>query len=277
MAGLEGKVAFITGAARGQGRAEAVRLAADGADILGIDICEDIASMDYPNATLAELEETKSLVEAQGRKCFVSKADTRDLAGLQRAFDEGLSFLGRVDIVIANAGIVRLSDADPADDVAVWRDIVDVNLTGTWNTVNVALPTLRSQGTGGVIVITSSSAGLRATPMLRTGAVAYTSTKTALVGLMKQLAGALAPESIRVNTVHPTGVATGMTMNAAMGKLFEAAARGEEPGMATMQNALPIEILQPEDIANAVAFLVSDQAAYITGTALPVDAGFCIR
>jgi SDR family mycofactocin-dependent oxidoreductase len=277
MSGLEGKVAFITGAARGQGRAEAVRLAADGADILAIDICEDIASMDYPNATGAELEETAALVEKEGRTCVAVKADTRDLAGLQRAFDDGMASLGRVDIVVANAGIVRLTDPEPGTEAQVWKDIVDVNLTGTWNTVNVALPTLRSQGQGGVIVITSSSSGLRTTPLLRTGAVAYTATKTALVGLMKQLAGALAPESIRVNTVHPTGVATGMTMNATMAALFEATTRGEEAGLATMQNALPIEILQPEDIANAVAFLVSDQAAYITGVALPVDAGFCIR
>lgn len=277
MSGLEGKVAFITGAARGQGRAEAVRLAADGADILAVDICEDIASMDYPNATSAELEETAALVEKEGRTCVAVKADTRDLAGLQKAFDHGLASLGGVDIVVANAGIVRLTDPEPGTDAQVWKDIVDVNLTGTWNTVNVALPTLRSQGQGGVIVITSSSSGLRTTPLLRTGAVAYTATKTALVGLMKQLAGALAPESIRVNTVHPTGVATGMTMNDTMAALFGATTRGEETGLATMQNALPIEILQPEDIANAVAFLVSDQAAYITGVALPVDAGFCVR
>jgi SDR family mycofactocin-dependent oxidoreductase len=275
MAGLEGKVAFITGAARGQGRAHAVRLAEEGADILAIDICEDIASMDYPNASQADLDETARLVEAAGRKVVALKADTRDLAGLQRAFDEGMTSLGRVDIVIANAGIVRLSaGGDPA---AVWKDIVDTNLTGTWNTVTVALPTLRAGGAGGSIVLTSSTAGIRPVANEGVGAIAYTATKTGLVGLMKQLASTLAPESIRVNSVHPTGVASGMTMNEAMGKLFEEAMSAGGNALSAMQNAMPVPMLQPEDIANAVAFLVSDQAAYITGTALPVDAGFCIR
>ena len=179
--------------------------------------------------------------------------------------------------MIANAGIVRLTDEEPGQTAAVWKDIVDTNLTGVFNTVHVALPTMRAAGKGGAIVLTSSSAGLRPTPMLRTGSIAYTATKTALVGLMRQLAGALAAESIRVNTVHPTGVATGMTMNETMQGMFEAAMRGEDTGLNAMQNAMPIDILQPEDIADAVAFLVSDQAKWITGAALPVDAGFCVR
>jgi SDR family mycofactocin-dependent oxidoreductase len=275
MAGLEGKVAFITGAARGQGRAHAVRLAREGADILAIDICADVPAMDYPNATPADLRETAQLVEAQGRKIVALTADVRDLAGLQTAFDEGMTSLGRVDIVIANAGVVRLTDGGDPD--AVWRTIVATNLTGTWNTISVALPTLRAQGPGGNIVIISSSAGLKPTAGFGIGALAYTSTKTGLVGLMKQLAASLAPESIRVNSVHPTGVKSGMTMNEAMGKLVSQAMSGENTAISAMQNPMPIDILEPEDIADAVAFLVSDQAKWITGTALPVDAGFCVR
>jgi SDR family mycofactocin-dependent oxidoreductase len=275
MADLQGKVAFVTGAARGQGRAHAVRLAREGADILAIDICADVAAMDYPNATRAELDETAQLVEAQGRKVVALTADVRDLAGLQQAFDEGMGLLGRVDIVIANAGLVRLTEGGDPD--AVWRTIVDTNLTGTWNTISVALPTLRAQGPGGNIVIISSTAGLKPTAGLGIGALAYTSTKTGLVGLMKQLAASLAPESIRVNSVHPTGVKSGMTMNEAMGKLVAQAMAGETTSISAMQNAMPVEILEPEDIADAVAFLVSDQAKWITGVALPVDAGFCVR
>jgi SDR family mycofactocin-dependent oxidoreductase len=273
--GLEGKVAFITGAARGQGRSHAVRLAQKGADILAIDICADTPSIDYPNATRAELDETARLVEAEGRKVVALTADVRDLTGLQKAFDEGMSSLGRVDIVLANAGIVRLGDG--GDPAAVWGDIIGTNLTGAWNTISVALPTLRSAGAGGCIVITSSTAGLRASPGLGIGQVAYTAAKTGLVGLMKQLAVTLAPESIRVNSVHPTGVKSGMTMNEAMMTLAMQAAEGGDNSISAMQNAMPIDILEPEDISDAVAFLVSDQAKWITGVALPVDAGFCVR
>jgi SDR family mycofactocin-dependent oxidoreductase len=273
--GLEGKVAFITGAARGQGRAHAIRLAREGADILAIDICADVAAMDYPNATRADLDETAKLVEAEGRKAVALTADIRDLNGLQATFDEGMASLGHVDIVVANAGIVRFTDGGDPD--AVWRTIVDTNLTGTWNTISVALPTLRAQGPGGSIIMISSSAGLKPTAGFGVGALAYTSTKTALVGLMKQLAASLAPESIRVNSVHPTGVKSGMTINETMGKLMAQAMEGEGTAISAMQNAMPIGILEPDDIADAVAFLVSDQAKWITGVALPVDAGFCIR
>jgi SDR family mycofactocin-dependent oxidoreductase len=275
MPGLEGKVAFITGAARGQGRAHAVRLARQGADILGVDICADTPSIDYPNATRADLDETAQLVEAEGRKVVALQADVRDLAGLQKAFDEGMASLGRVDIVLANAGIVRLGDG--GDAATVWSDIINTNLTGAWNTVSVALPTLRAGGRGGSIVITSSTAGLRASPGTGIGQVAYTAAKTGLVGLMKQLAVTLAPESIRVNSVHPTGVKSGMTMNEAMMTLALQAAEGGDNSISAMQNAMPIDILEPEDISDAVAFLVSDQAKWITGVALPVDAGFCVR
>ena len=275
MPGLEGKVAFITGAARGQGRSHAVRLAREGADILAIDICTDTPSIDYPNATRADLDETARLVEAEGRKVVALTADVRDQAGLQKALDEGMSSLGRLDIVLANAGIVRLGDG--GDPAAVWGDIIGTNLTGAWNTISVALPALRSGGPGGCIVITSSTAGLRASPGSGVGQIAYTAAKTGLVGLMKQLAVTLAPESIRVNSVHPTGVKSGMTMNEAMMTLAMQAAEGGDNSISAMQNAMPIDILEPEDISDAVAFLVSDQAKWITGVALPVDAGFCVR
>ncbi|WP_322858207.1 mycofactocin-coupled SDR family oxidoreductase [Mycobacterium europaeum] len=268
---LDGRVAFITGAARGQGRAHAVRLAADGADIIALDICADIASMDYPNATRSDLDETVKLVEGAGRRIVARQADVRDGDAVEAVLADGLAEFGRLDIVIANAGIIRLSGG--GDDRQVFRDIVDVNLTGVWNTVHAAIPTLIAGGRGGSIVITSSSAGLKATGTDRTGGQAYSAAKRGLVGLMQVWANDLGKHSIRVNTIHPTGVATGMVMNEAMGKLLESG----DVAIEAMQNVLPIPMLMPEDVANAVAFLVSDEAKFITGTAWPLDAGFAVR
>jgi SDR family mycofactocin-dependent oxidoreductase len=268
---LDGRVAFITGAARGQGRAHAVRLAADGADIIALDICADIASMDYPNATPSDLDETVKLVEGAGRRIVARQADVRDGDAVEAVLADGLAEFGRLDIVIANAGIIRLGDG--GNDRQVFRDIVDVNLIGVWNTVHAAIPTLIEGGRGGSIVITSSSAGLKATGTDRTGGQAYSAAKRGLVGLMQVWANDLGKHSIRVNTIHPTGVATGMVMNEAMSKLLESG----DVAIEAMQNVLPIPILMPEDIANAVAFLVSDEAKFITGTAWPLDAGFAVR
>ena len=268
---LQDRVAFITGVARGQGRAHAVKLAELGADIIGVDICADITSMDYPNATIEDLSQTEGLIKETGRTAVLRQSDVRDHVALQAAFAEGFNQLGRVDIVIANAGIVRLSaEQDPWTE---WKDILDTNLTGVWNTVRVAAPALIDGGRGGSIVLTSSSAGLKATGTAKAGGQAYAAAKRGLVGLMQTFALDLAKHRIRVNTIHPTGVATGMVMNDAMQTLFAS----NDPALAAMQNALPIEILQPEDIANAVAWLVSDEAHYITGVALPLDAGFAIR
>ncbi|WP_216894336.1 mycofactocin-coupled SDR family oxidoreductase [Nocardia alni] len=275
MAGLQGRVAFITGAARGQGRAHAIRLAQEGADIIGVDICADIPSMTYPNASEADLQETEQLVEKQGRRMVAMKADVRDYHELRAAFEKGYREFGRVDIVIANAGIIRLGEEE--DFLTEWQDVIGTNLTGVFHTVRAALPELRAGGRGGSIVLTSSTAGLKATPSLNASGSAYTAAKRGLVGLMQGLAGYLAPEWIRVNTIHPTGVASGMTMNPAMSALMEQAAAGGQNAISGMQNALPLPILQPEDIANAVAFLVSDEAKFITGTAWPLDAGFTIR
>ncbi|WP_068154571.1 mycofactocin-coupled SDR family oxidoreductase [Rhodococcus phenolicus] len=276
MAGMEGRVAFITGAGRGQGRAHAVRLAGEGVDIIGIDICADVASMTYPNATEADLRETANLVAAQGRKMVARKADVRDYHGLRAAFEEGYREFGRVDIIIANAGIIRMG-SESEDFLADWNDVIDTNLTGVYHTVRAALPEMRAGGRGGSIVMTGSTAGLKASPSLLASGNAYAAAKRGLVGLMQGLAGYLAPEWIRVNTIHPTGVASGMTLNDAMRELMEQAAAGGSNSISGMQNALPLQMLEAEDVANAVAYLVSDEAKFITGTEWALDAGFMVR
>ena len=269
---LEGRVAFITGAARGQGRAHAVRLARDGASIIALDVCADVANIDYPLATPADLVETVKLVEAEGAKIVPKIADVRDYPAMKAALDDGVAQLGgRVDIVVANAGVVRFADDD--DFLATWNDIIGVNLTGVFHSVRAAIPTMIAGERGGSIVITSSTAGIRGTGTNKAGGQAYTASKRGLVGLMQVLANDLAKHSIRVNTIHPTGVLSGMTQNAAMAAMV---AEGD-PSLMAMVNALPIPILEAEDIANAVAWLVSDQAHYITGIQLPLDAGFTVR
>jgi SDR family mycofactocin-dependent oxidoreductase len=273
---LEGKVAFITGVARGQGRAHAVRLAREGADIIGVDICADIPTMTYPNASEADLAETVALVEKEGRRIVARKADVRDYAALSAAFQEGLDAFGRLDIIICNAGIIRMGE-ESGDFLADWQDVIDTNLTGVFHTVRAALPAMREGGRGGSIVITSSTAGLKGSASLNSSGCAYTAAKRGIVGLMQNFANELAPESIRVNTIHPTGVRSGMTQNEAMARLFAQAAEGGQNQISGMTNALPIEMLEPEDIANAVAFLVSDEAKFITGVQWPLDAGFAVR
>jgi SDR family mycofactocin-dependent oxidoreductase len=276
MAGsLDGRVAFITGVARGQGRAHAVRLAREGVGVIGVDICADYPHMNYPNASEANLAETVALVEKLDRRIVARKADVRDFSQLKAAFDEGYAEFGRLDIIIANAGIVRLGDEE--DFLAEWREVIDTNLTGVFHTVRAALPALKEGGRGGSIVITSSTAGLKATASAFASAQAYSAAKRGLVGYMQTLALDLAPEMIRVNTIHPTGVISGMTQNEAMGRLMAEAAASQDNAISAMQNALPIPILEAEDIANAVAWLVSDEAKFITGIQLPLDAGFTVR
>jgi SDR family mycofactocin-dependent oxidoreductase len=271
MGNLTGKVAFITGAARGQGRAHALRLAADGADIIALDICRDIDSIDYPNANPEDLDETVTLVEKEGGRIVARQADVRDADAVEQVVADGLGEFGRIDIVLANAGVIRLGPG--GDRRQTFRDIIDVNLIGVWNTVEATLPALLDGGRGGSIVLTSSSAGLKAPNTDRAGGQAYGAAKRGLVALMQSWANNLAEHSIRVNTIHPTGVATGMVMNETMGRLIEA----NDTAVSAMQNALPIQILMPEDIAGAVAWLVSDEAKFITGIAWPLDAGFAVR
>ncbi|MGY3555461.1 mycofactocin-coupled SDR family oxidoreductase [Williamsia sp. R60] len=276
MAGsLEGRVAFITGVARGQGRAHAVRLAREGVDIIGVDICENYPHMTYPNASEADLAETVELVEKLDRRIVARKADVRDYDQLKAAFDEGIAEFGRVDIIIANAGIIRLGEEE--DFLAEWKEVIDTNLTGAFHTIRAALPALKEGGRGGSIVITSSTAGLKGTSSPRASYQAYSAAKRGLVGYMQALANDLGPEWIRVNTIHPTGVVSGMTQNEPMDRLMAQAAAGGNNDISGMQNLLPIGILEAEDIANAVAWLVSDEAKYITGVQLPLDAGFTVR
>jgi SDR family mycofactocin-dependent oxidoreductase len=274
--GLEGKVAFITGVARGQGRAHALRLAREGVDIIGVDICAEIDSMDYPNSSLDDLEETTKLVANLGRRMVARQADVRDFQALKVAFDEGFAEFGRLDIILVNAGIIRIgSESD--DFLGDWNDVIDTNLTGAFHTIRVALPAMRAGGRGGSIVLTSSTAGLKGLNTLQASSFAYTAAKRGLVAMMQSLAQVLAPEWIRVNTVHPTGVRSGMSQNPVADRLMAEAAAGGDTHISGMQNALPIPLLEPEDIANAVAFLVSDEARAVTGVQFPVDAGYSVK
>lgn len=273
MGSLDGKVAFITGAARGQGRSHAVRLAADGADIIGVDICADLASNGYPMASRAELDETVALVEAQGGKMIASVADVRDFAALKAALDAGVEHFGRLDIVCANAGIAAMAFRQLTDDedLQMWTDVIDVNLVGSFHTAKAAIPHLIAGGRGGSIVFTSSTAGLKGFGGLQGGGLGYAASKHGIVGLMRTLANALAPHSIRVNTVHPTAVNTMMAVNPAMTAFLE----NYPDGGPHLQNPMPVGMLEPEDISAAIAYLASDAAQYVTGVTFPVDAGFC--
>jgi len=267
---LEGKVAFITGIGRGQGRSHAVRLAEEGVDIIGIDICRDIESAPYPMATEEDLAETVRQVEKTGRRAFARVADVRDTVGLRAALQEGVEQFGRLDFVVANAGIstaqFRMTTLE--EDNQAWNDTIDVNLTGVWNTAQAAIPYLLAGGRGGSIVLIGSTAGLRGA-----GSGPYAAAKHGVVGIMRGLANELAEDNIRVNVVHPTGVNTLMATNPGMEAYLSAeAAKGNHS-----QNAMPVELLEPSDISDAVVFLCSDGARYITGTNLPVDAGFVNR
>jgi SDR family mycofactocin-dependent oxidoreductase len=267
MGKLEGKVAFITGAARGQGRSHAIRLAQEGADIIAVDLCEQIASVPYPMSTPDDLAETAKQVEALDRRIYPAQADVRDAAALKQAFDAGTAELGPVDIVLANAGIAPMSIHEEHD---AWQDVIDVNLTGVFNTVEIAIPSMIERGQGGAIVLTSSTAGINGIGGPSRGGLGYTAAKHGVVGLMRSYANVLAPHSIRVNTVHPTGVRTPMIINEAMEEFL-----AQDPQMSNaMANALPVDMVEPVDISNAIAWLVSDDARYVTGVTLPVDAGF---
>jgi SDR family mycofactocin-dependent oxidoreductase len=267
MGKLEGKVAFITGAARGQGRSHAIRLAQEGADIIAVDICQQIATVPYPMSTPADLAETAKQVEALDRRIFTAQADVRDVAALKEAFAAGTSELGPVDIVLANAGIAPMSLHPQSRG---WQDVVDVNLTGVYNTVETAIPSMIERGKGGAIVLTSSTAGINGIGGETPGGLGYTAAKHGVVGLMRAYANYLAKHSIRVNTVHPTGVNTPMVVNDAMQEFLQ-----QDPTMGqAMMNALPVDLVEPVDISNAILFLVSDDGRYVTGVTLPVDAGF---
>jgi SDR family mycofactocin-dependent oxidoreductase len=264
MGRVDGKVAFITGAARGQGRSHALRLAEEGADVIGVDICGPIDNLPYPPATPDDLKETIRQVEALDRRIVAAQVDTRDRAGLQQAIEDGVAQLGHLDVVVANAGICIPAGWDQVTP-KVWQDTIDINLTGVWNTVSLAAPHLVSRG-GGSIIITSSAAGLKGLPFL----APYVAAKHGVVGIMRALAHELAEHSIRVNTIHPTGVAT--PMGQGMGSMFDLI--NSKPKLAPMfTNSLPVEVTEPVDISNAVLFLASDESRYVTALTFTVDAG----
>jgi SDR family mycofactocin-dependent oxidoreductase len=263
---LDGKVAFITGAARGQGRSHAVRLAQEGADIIAVDICSQISSVPYPMSSPADLEQTVKEVEAEGRRIVARQADVRDASALGQAFEEGKAELGPVEIVLANAGIGIGGRETTGQD---WDDVIAVNLTGVWNTGRVAIPSMLEQGRGGAIVLTSSTGGLMGVGSNDAGMLSYTAAKHGVIGLMRSWANYLAPHNIRVNSVAPTGCRTPMAMNSSLAEIL-----AENPNVANaMSNAMPVDMVEPVDVSNAIVWLVSDDARYITGTVIPVDAG----
>jgi SDR family mycofactocin-dependent oxidoreductase len=265
---VEGKVAFITGAARGQGRSHAVCLAEEGADIIAVDVLEDYPSVAYPMASAADLAETVARVEGLDRRIVAVKADVRDPEALTSALDEGVSALGRLDIVCANAGI---ASAQAWHEVTpqIWQDTLDTNLTGVWNTMVAAVPHLIAAG-GGSIIATSSTAGIKGLPFVSP----YAAAKHGVVGAARSLANELARHHIRVNTVHPAGVDTPMLAGLVP---LDALIAGD-PGLGPIfANALPVQLVEARDVSEAVLFLASDASRYVTGMEFTVDAGTTIR
>jgi (+)-trans-carveol dehydrogenase len=275
---VEGKVAFITGAARGQGRAHAVRLAQEGADIIAVDICKKIDTVDLIAASTPEdLAETADLVKGHNRRIYTAEVDVRDYDALKAAVDAGVEQLGRLDIIVANAGIGNGGQTLDKTSEVDWTAMIDINLGGVWKTVKAGVPHILAGGRGGSIILTSSVGGLKAYP--HTGH--YVAAKHGVVGLMRTFAVELGAQNIRVNSVHPTNVNTPLFMNDGTMRLFRPDL--ENPGPEDMKvvgqlmHTLPIGWVEPEDIANAVLFLASDEARYVTGVTLPIDGGSCLK
>src|ERR1700716_354182 len=277
MAGqFEGKVAFITGAARGQGRSHAVRFAEESADLMAFDLCEQMPTVPYPMSSPEDLDETANLVEKTGRRIVAEQGDVRDFKRLQAAVDSGVAEFGRIDFVLANAGILPATDED-INDVECYVDGINVLLNGVYYTIEAALRVLLGLGDGGAIVITSSTAGLNSLcprfSVRSHGLAAYQAAKHGVVGLMRYYASALAEKNIRVNTVHPTGVATPMLINEYVEQYF-----GAHPeALSSLQNLLAVELIEAADISEAMVYLCAQSGRYITGITLPVDAGLSIR
>jgi SDR family mycofactocin-dependent oxidoreductase len=272
MGELDNTVAVITGAARGQGRSHAVALAEQGADIIAVDICTDIEAIPYPLATKSDLDTTTELVRNTGRKAVPVIADVRDLAALEAGVQAGIDELGDIDIVIANAGVVAIGNPETRDQ-SLFTTIVDTNLKGVWHTMLATVPSIVRKGRGGSVVLVSSSQGLvgrggdGSTAMF-----AYAASKHGVVGLMRSAANAYAPHKIRVNSVNPSGVATPMIIND-----FVIRGMTENPNQAVSQMLLPdVPLVEPQDVTEAVLWLVSPRARYVTGVSLPVDAGHLV-
>jgi SDR family mycofactocin-dependent oxidoreductase len=278
MGRLEGKVAFITGAARGQGRSHAVRFAQEGADIIAVDALTDVGSVGYPLATQDDMDETVRQVEAADRRVLASKVDVRDSAAITQAVDDGVAQLGRLDVVVANAGIASFAPAEEMSD-DMWHDMIDINLSGVFHSVRPTIRHLKANEDGGAIVLVSSVGGLRGVLNI----VHYCAAKHGLVGMMKVLAMELAEHKIRVNTVHPTNVDTPMIQNEFTRAVFfpdrdpaTITKEDAEPAFA-QTNLLPVAWVEPEEISEAILFLVSDTGRHITGIQLPVDAGYATK
>lgn len=265
---VAGKVALITGAARGQGRSHAVRLAAEGADVIAVDICGPVADIEYTTATPEDLATTVRLVEEAGSRVVTHMVDVRDSRGLSDAVADGVELLGGLDIVVANAGVCSIQRWDEVTP-ALWDTVIGINLTGVWNTCVASIPHLVEAG-GGSMILVSSAAGLKGQPFL----TPYVASKHGLVGIMRSLSNELAANHIRVNSLHPTGVDTPMLVG--MVGLTDRLEVSPELGP-LFHNSLPVDLLQPEDISNAVLFLASDEARYVTGLTMTVDAGTTSR
>jgi len=278
MAGrMDGKVAFVTGAARGQGRSHAVRLAQEGADIIAVDICRKFEASPAPGATPEDLDETAGLVKNAGGRVVTAEVDVRDFDALRAAVDGGIEQLGRLDVIVANAGIGTTAGMLHKTDEALWQEMIDVNLSGVWKTVKAGVPHILDGGRGGSIVLTSSVAGFKAYPHMGH----YVAAKHGVIGLMRSFAVELGQRMIRVNAVLPTHVNSPLLMNEATYRAFRPEL--ENPGPDDLApvcqsfHYLPIPWVTPEDITNAVLFLASDEARYINGVALPIDASSCLK
>jgi SDR family mycofactocin-dependent oxidoreductase len=271
MGRLDGKVAFITGAARGQGRSHAIRLAQEGAAIVACDICSQIPSVYYSLATKDDLDETVRLVEAEGGRIVAQVADVRDSQALQSIHDAGVAEFGHIDTVVCNAAILSWINEGVQEEA--WFDTIAVNLTGVWRTIEVCTPGMIKRGAGGAIIITSSAAGLGSIGLnTYPGSAAYNASKHGVVGLMRLYASQLAPYSIRVNTVHPGGVDTMMVRNPEYQQFMM-----DNPDITTgpkFMKPLPGGMLDPVNISNAIVYLASEEARYVTGITMPVDGGY---
>jgi (+)-trans-carveol dehydrogenase len=275
---VAGKVALITGAARGQGRSHAVRLAQEGADIIALDICSDIRGASYPGATPEDLAQTVRVVESLDRRIVARTADVRDYAAVAGVVSEGVAQLGRLDIVSANAGIASPPFAAQDMPQDAWQIMIDVNLTGVWHTCKAAIPHLIEGRRGGSVILTSSAAGLKAYQNVAN----YVAAKHGVVGLMRTLAIELAPHLIRVNCLNPTSVNTLMIHNDVTYRQFRPDLDRQPEvedvrGIFASLNAMPIPWIEPVDVSNSLLFLASDEARYITGVALPIDAGQLVK
>ncbi|UGT61290.1 mycofactocin-coupled SDR family oxidoreductase [Nocardia asteroides] len=273
---VDGKVAFITGAARGQGRSHAVRLAQEGADIIALDVCKQLDNVPFPMPTSDDLAETADLVKAAGGRVVTIEADVRDFDAVKAGLDGAVEQLGKLDIVIANAGLANEGGALVEMREDLWDDMIGVNLTGVWKSVKAAIPHLQANGSGS-IVLTSSVGGLKAYPNVGH----YVAAKHGIVGLMRTFAVELGHQNIRCNSVHPTHVSTDMLLNEGTYKLFRPDLENPGPDdmkpICEMFHVLPTPWVDSVDVSNAVLYLVSDEARFITGVPLPVDAGSMLK